>query len=600
MTVFVYLLLSFSSSFCYETKLSNSIEDFLNINYKLNEYNIKSDNNDSIFSDEKKQLKSAKQDILASLPSLIAMQKDENISSEIKTQKDLLLSQENKDISASSKVLLELKLASLNLDYNFYETVFALKKLFLQNASYKEMKDLLERAILSNNVDLSIYKDLQANLNFDVDKQSKYLNNKINSYDEILSFLRDNAHSFENNLLFSSLKLDSIISYINSFFSFSYVNIGKIVLCVLVLIFFDVLKHILPNAIYFILLQIFFKNKLINKEKQAELKEIFVNKNKKIVRLILFVYSLGICVNIVYYPAPINLDLSSVFYITYIVLFTWLTLGLLDSYGIILLAKLAKKSGKKEVANLIIKILYFFIIIVATLFILAKLGFNVSAIIASLGIGGLAVALAAKDIIANFFSSLILSFDDSFNQGDWVKIADVEGTIVETGLRKTSIRTFDNSLVFLPNSVILNSNIRNYSKRKMGRQVKISLGLTYDSSSKQLEDCANDLRAYLRNSPLVAQRDDSAIKYGDYRSKYRQNFVSIDDLEGYKNSFYVYLSEFKDSSINIELDFYIKAVDKESFVKAREKIMLDIMAIVEKNKLNFAFPSLSLYMEKQS
>ncbi len=579
MRIFLSLFFLFSLSFCNEFSFYEELKNFININQKLDEYNIKSDNNDSIFSKEKKELKAAKEDILNSLPYLIAT--DKNIS--------LNLSSKNTDGN------LFLKLNS-DLDNNFYKAIFSLQELFLKNATYKDMKNLLQKAILSNDADLSSYENSHEK---GLNEELKKLENKIKSYDEILSFLRDNAKSFENDLFFSSLKLDSLISYINSFFSFGYVNVGKIVICIGVLLFFDVLKGILPNFIYLVLLQIFFKEKLKDKEKRKELKEIFVDKNKKIVRLILFVYSLGICVNIIYYPAPIDLDLSLVFYLLYTALFTWLILGLLDSYGIILLAKLAKKSGKKEVANLVIKILYFFIIILATLFILAKLGFNVSAIIASLGIGGLAVALAAKDIIANFFSSLILSFDDSFNQGDWVEIGSVKGNIVETGLRKTSIRTFDNALIFLPNSTILNSNIKNYSKRKMGRQVKLSLALTYDSSAKQLEDLIKDLQDYLKESRLVAQDDDGAMKYGDYRLKYKQNFVSIDDLEGYKKSFYVYLSDFKDSSINVDLDFYIKAIDRQSFVKAKEKIMLDIMLMVEKHKLSFAFPSISLYTQKQ-
>lgn len=147
-------------------------------------------------------------------------------------------------------------------------------------------------------------------------------------------------------------------------------------------------------------------------------------------------------------PLPVNVKITNTFYIIYVVLFAWLIVGILNSYGIMFLAKLAQKSGKKEVANLIIKMLYFIIVIIALLLILAHLGFNVSAIIASLGIGGLAVALAAKDIIANFFASLIISFDDSFNQGDWIEVAGIEGNVVETGLRKTTLRTFDNSLVF--------------------------------------------------------------------------------------------------------------------------------------------------------
>lgn len=111
-----------------------------------------------------------------------------------------------------------------------------------------------------------------------------------------------------------------------------------------------------------------------------------------------------------------------------------------------------------------------------------------------MGIGGLAVALAAKDIIANFFASILLLFDNSFNQGDWVEVSDIEGTVVETGLRKTTIRTFDNCLVFLPNSTIMGANIKNWSKRRMGRHVRMYLGVGYDATPEKLEQCVKDLR----------------------------------------------------------------------------------------------------------
>ncbi len=79
---------------------------------------------------------------------------------------------------------------------------------------------------------------------------------------------------------------------------------------------------------------------------------------------------------------------------------------------------------------------------------------------------------SGKDIIANFFASILLLFDNSFNQGDWVEVSGIEGTVVETGLRKTTIRTFDNCLVFLPNSTIMGANIKNWSKRRMGVMLK--------------------------------------------------------------------------------------------------------------------------------
>ena len=179
-------------------------------------------------------------------------------------------------------------------------------------------------------------------------------------------------------------------------------------------------------------------------------------------------------------------------------------------------------------------------------------------------------------------------FDNSFSQGDWIEVSGIEGTVVETGLRKTTIRTFDNCLVFLPNSTIMGANVKNWSKRRMGRLVKMYLSLSYDSTPQKLEQCVKDLREFLLKSPLVAKEDDNALKYGDHTAKYRQNLVSINDLEGYKNACYVALHDFADKSINIELYFYIKDINSGEFRKARQSLMLEFMRIIENNGLTFS------------
>ncbi|WP_141090901.1 mechanosensitive ion channel family protein, partial [Campylobacter concisus] len=143
---------------------------------------------------------------------------------------------------------------------------------------------------------------------------------------------------------------------------------------------------------------------------------------------------------------------ANIFSIIYIVAFSWLVLTILNGYGIAIIDKIAQKSKRKEVINLALKVIYVIVLIITLLLILQKLGFDISALIASLGIGGLAVAFAAKDIIANFFASVMMLFDNSFSQGDWIVCGDIEGTVVEIGFRKTTVRSFDNALIFVPNS----------------------------------------------------------------------------------------------------------------------------------------------------
>lgn len=584
------------------------VAQILEDNVKIREYKLKNEGNESIYAREIATLQKDKSAFLSSLPSFIAQQTldEKSVLQFLDKKKSLekrLESLKNDDFEALSA---KIELASMKSDELFYKTLFELENLFKQAANSTDIQELITPAMsaLDANLDLS-FEELKSRIEEGAKRESinkKYedLSLKISTYNEILKYLKDNSALLQSNFVFSLLELQDYIDFINKSLNFklsAHINIGKIAISCLVFVFFYLIRKALPHFVYFVLIKIIFRKKGTNSMSDKEIKDIFIEKSRASVQSFLFVYALGVCLSVIYYPSIVPLGISNAFYIIYAFLFTWIVLNVLDSYGVILISRIAQKSGKKEVANLIVKMLYFIIVIIAALFVLAHLGFNVSAIIASLGIGGLAVALAAKDIIANFFASVILAFDDSFNQGDWVEISGVEGIVVETGLRKTTIRTFDNSLVFFPNSVIMAANIKNWSKRRVGRRIIMKLGVGYDATASKLEQCVKDLKEYLATSPLVAHSEDSALASGGYREKYRQNLVSINDLEGYKSDIYVSLCEFADSSINIELYFYTKATGALAFREARQALMLDFMKIIAKNGLVFAYPSMSLYVE---
>lgn len=548
-------------------------QDFILFNEQLQSF--KSDKNASILDRERNERQ---------ILDLIAQIDANFVNDYAKQRQDLqsALKKLNKNSDEFKQNLAKLEIMALNEE--FYNAFLRLKELFKQGASSED----IENSVLSSIEVLESLENASSGEKFKA---------QIATYTRILDYLKNNAHLFESNFFFAEFKLQDLIDKINNLIKIKHINSGKVAISIAVFVFFWLLRVFIPPLFLLLLMKIFFKNHSDKKgENKEELREIFITRNLRPFRLILFFYAFSVVFAIFYYPSPVNLTINKIFYVIYAVLVAWLILGLLNSYGLMLVSKFAQKSGRKEVANLIIKILYFVIIIIAALLILAHLGFNVSAIIASLGIGGLAVALAAKDIIANFFASLIISFDDSINQGDWVEVGGVEGNVVETGLRKTTIRTFDNSLVFLPNSTVMSANIKNWSKRKIGRHVRMNLGVAYDAKPEQLEKCVADLRVYLAQSPLVAHEKDSALNR-HYSAKYRQNLVSVNDLEGYKNACYVNLNEFADSSINIELYFYIKAIATKDFREAKQALMLDFMRILEQNGLGFAFPSLSIYVE---
>ncbi|ECL6415439.1 mechanosensitive ion channel family protein [Campylobacter coli] len=577
------------------------VQKYIDLNRQIKEFKSNNDENSSSYDGILSEFEKDKKSILSKMPDMIVKQQinEKAVENFLKTRQNLLDLQKKSINKPYIYVDTTLNIIYLNIVKSFYSSLFELEKLFKNAADSESITTTVDKAMenlqAATDVDLSAYKakiDNPSELE-KISNKEEIIFNAVDAYIEILKYLRANADLLESNYIFSLLELQVWIDRINETVDIGFMNTGKIVISLLVLAFFMSLRRFFSNIVYFILVRLVYRNK----SDADDVKVIFIDNIKKPVGFLLVCYAISLCLTIITYPAPLSINLSNFFHIIYAILIAWLILKILDGYGVVLVSKLAQKSGKKEVVNLVIKILYFVIFVIALLYILAQLGFNISAIVASLGIGGLAVALAAKDIIANFFASILLLFDNSFNQGDWVEVSGVEGTVVETGLRKTTIRTFDNCLVFLPNSTIMGANIKNWSKRRMGRHVKIYLGVGYDATPEKLENCVKDLKELLNTSPLVAHEDDGALKYGDHTTKYRQNLVSINDLEGYKNACYVALSEFADSSINIELYFYTKAIGAKEFREARQELMLEFMRIIEKNGLTFAFPSRSIYIE---
>jgi len=232
--------------------------------------------------------------------------------------------------------------------------------------------------------------------------------------------------------------------------------------------------------------------------------------------------------------------------------------------------KFSKQFGKElsaDIENFIIKTLRIIIVIVGLMSILDEWGINVSAFIASLGLVGMAFALAAKDTAANLFGSLVIFTDRPFKIGDWILTPNVEGTVEEIGIRSTKVRTFAQALVNVPNAVIANTAITNWSR--MGkRRIKMRLGLTYSTTAIQMETILKELREMLKNHKDVHQ-----------------------------DSIMINFDEFESSSLSIFCYFFTTTTVWAEYLKAKEDVNLKMMKIVQQNGASFAFPSQSLYVE---
>ena len=289
--------------------------------------------------------------------------------------------------------------------------------------------------------------------------------------------------------------------------------------------------------------------------------------------------------------------MSKLFNIVYAIFSTIIFYKVINSIARVKLESIehTDKQIKDEMINVTLKIINFLIVIVGLLLVLYLAGVNLTAVLSGLGIGGFAVALAARESLANFFGTVSILMSDMFSQGDWIVVEDKEGTVVEIGLRVTTLRTFDNAMISIPNGVLANGDVKNWSRRAIGRRIKMKLGVKYNSKASDISSAVEDIRTMLQEHQGIATVNTS------YKARLHKNakLVSKEDALGVKRTLLVYLDEFSESSIDILVYCFSKTTDWNEWLKVKEDVMYKMMDILEKNHLEFAFPSLSIYQEEE-
>ena len=361
----------------------------------------------------------------------------------------------------------------------------------------------------------------------------------------------------------------------------------------LIIITFLILFIFLFRKLFYYL----FEKYLLHSNYLHEYSQDILIRTRSTIDVVIVVINLNMIVY-VYNNFSSSVTISSFFSILYTLLITYFIYVIINTIALINLEKFARdaSSVKAELINVGIKIINFFIFLIGFLFVLYFAGVNLTALLSGLGIGGFAVAFAAKDTISNFFGTLAILASDAFSQGDWVEINGNEGTVVEIGLRVTTLRTFDNALIAIPNGTFASADIKNWNKRKLGRRIKMKLGVKYNSKRQDIKNAIEEIREMLVDHPDIATKD-TEYDHITRRSGKVAKLVSKDDLEGVKRTLLVYLDEFSDSSINILVYCFSKSVMWEDWLRTKQDVMEKIMEIFEKNNLEFAFPSLSIYDE---
>lgn len=208
-----------------------------------------------------------------------------------------------------------------------------------------------------------------------------------------------------------------------------------------------------------------------------------------------------------------------------------------------------------------------FLVIVGATMVMDNLGYSIGGVLAGLGIGGAAFAFAAKDTIANLYASVALAADRPFKVGDWIQIGDkVDGDVESIGLRSTKVRTWPKTVLSIPNAVLANEMINNWS-RMPKRRIKQVVGVTYETAPDDMDALVEDIRKLLREDEGV-----------------NQDFILVN------------FTDFGESSLDILVYYFTSTTKWLEHMDIRQRINIKIMKAIRARGLSIAFPSRSIYI----
>ena len=264
-----------------------------------------------------------------------------------------------------------------------------------------------------------------------------------------------------------------------------------------------------------------------------------------------------------------------------------------------LTAKIAKQRvARMELFNLFLNITRVFIAFLFILLVLSHMGVDLTALITSLGIGGAILGLSAKDTLTNFFDSIRLVSEDAFRQGDWIRTGEVEGFVTEMGLTSTKIRTFDNALVTVPNTLLANTHVINWSRRMVGRRIKFYLRLKHTTDTQEIDRVIYEIYEMLHRHPDIVNKN--KLRYFKrMKMTYESGLFNLEDKYGVRRTLLVYLDEIGEYSMNILIYAFSISVDWEEWLRVKQDVIEKILKIVEESNLELAVPRQEILLQSE-
>lgn len=340
------------------------------------------------------------------------------------------------------------------------------------------------------------------------------------------------------------------------------VQVVDVLIAIGIILFF----RIFSSSFSYIIIRMF----KIKEKKSKSIKEsAFYNPLK------IFFVILGFYLAIVFLKVPLNItdDIMFVVYKAFIIIGTIaFAKGLAASFTpkSSLYEKVKEKTSKDiedSMFDFILKIIRFVIYIIAGFIVITALGINLNGLVAGLGIGGVILTLAAQDTAKNIFAGLIVFLDKPFIVGDWIQVDKFEGTVEDITFRSTRVRTFENSLVNIPNAIIANASIINWSKMEK-RRYRTNLCIELDTPLEKLEKFKQRVEDMLQTRDAIY--DDSIV-------------VKFDNIT--------------DNGLNVLISSYTHSVDFNSYLAEKEDINYKIMKILQEENIGLAYDTKTVYMK---
>ena len=280
--------------------------------------------------------------------------------------------------------------------------------------------------------------------------------------------------------------------------------------------------------------------------------------------------------NYLEFPSFIDNNFQNIFSKLFTLIFIYavfkIFLKVIDYIGLILKQRAALTENKMDdqlipFATEIGRIL---VIIFALFFVLGNVfGINITALATGLGIGGIAIAMASKESLENLLGSFTIFFDRPFTVGDVVKAGNVTGMVEKVGFRSTRIKTFDKSVVTVPNKKMIDAELDNLGLRPV-RRVKFHVGLTYSTTTEQIKKIVSEIQEMINSHEKT--NEEGKVRF----------------------------QEFGASSLDILILYYVNSPKWEDLIDVKEDINYKIMDIVKKHNSDFAFPSTSVYLHQNN